>query len=93
MDQFLLRFLETRNSVSLKLISWSTLTKTSFFVNYLLSFINYILFTAHATTPFFHCEQIKLGADMSFAFLKDENQFLETALQTLPPNFLETIFL
>jgi hypothetical protein len=59
----------------------------SIFFNYLLSFINCILFTARATTTYFLYEQIKWGIDMSFEILKAEYQFLETDLETPLPNF------
>jgi hypothetical protein len=39
---------------------WYTLAKINFFANYLLSFINYVLFIAHVTSSFKHPQLIFL---------------------------------
>jgi acyl-ACP thioesterase len=67
---FLSKFLETKAQFLKN--SLSDLKISFILANYILSFINYILFIAHVTISYVSYEQVKRWVDMSFEFLKSD---------------------
>jgi hypothetical protein len=67
---FLPKFLETKAQFFKNLLSDP---KISFILtNYMLFFINYILFITHVTISYFSYEQVKQWVNMLFEFLKSD---------------------